>query len=130
MRSLILFFFCEWLLSLKLLFFFLLRGQKILLMTFLNVTHLSLLRGQKRKKQREKAAVCTSGATPRGVGLKQKNSLRSNSFCFFTPSFPLYASHPYDEAGNYFKWVFSTVCKSEPEGQGVRTVKRALPGAT
>ena len=98
--------------------------------SFLKVTHLSLLRGQKRKKQREKAAVCTSGATPRGVGLKQKNSLRSNSFCFFTPSFPLYASHPYDEAGNYFKWVFSTVCKSEPEGQGVRMVKRALPGAT
>ena len=98
--------------------------------SFLKVTFLfSFARPKEKETKRESRRLHLRGYSE-GSRAKAKKLASLEQFLLLHALVPLYASHPYDEAGNYFKWVFSTVCKSEPEGQGVRTVKRALPGAT
>ena len=86
-------------------FFLLLREQN-----YFKLLLLSSFARAKEKEAKRKLAGCTSEATPKGVGLKQKNSLRSNSFCFFTPSLPFSALRLSSEAGNYFTYLCIHIC--------------------
>ena len=62
---------------------------------------LSFFARAKKKEAKKKPAGCTSGATARGVGLKQKKLAALKQFLLFHALLPLSASRPSDDAGAY-----------------------------